>query len=71
MTGGASLPAAGTMWNLEATPDANLDGKPDLLWRDLNTGANYLWYLGMTLGMPVVTGSDPLPGAAAEWFIEN
>jgi len=45
-----------TTWQISAVGDFNHDGKPDLLWREVNNGLLYVWYLdGLTQ-----TGGDYL-----------
>ncbi|MFC1657660.1 FG-GAP repeat domain-containing protein, partial [Candidatus Moduliflexota bacterium] len=73
VTGGASLPGVSSSdWWIDASGDMNGDGHPDILWRNYDTGANYVWFLDMTMGNPVVTGGAGLPAQPnVDWVIEG
>jgi hypothetical protein len=44
--GGDYLQAAADQnWKIVGTGDFNKDGKVDILWRNISTGENYVWYL--------------------------
>jgi hypothetical protein len=36
-------------WHAAGTGDFNLDGRPDLLWRHVESGENVLWYMNGTV----------------------
>ncbi|UCH97263.1 MAG: FG-GAP repeat protein, partial [Candidatus Aminicenantes bacterium] len=38
-------PAANLDWTLCGTGDFNNDGKMDLLWRNVSSGQNAVWYM--------------------------
>jgi hypothetical protein len=48
-----------THWQLASTADFNRDGHTDLLWRDPETGRNYVWFLE---GVNVTTSGEISPG---------
>ena len=64
--GVVALPSVGgDAWSVTAVGDVNFDRKPDLIWRNAQTGDNVAWLMdGTTLGGPVT-----LPGASTEWHI--
>lgn len=56
--------------------DWDADGKPDLLWRNHDNGANYLWYMdgpALTGGasIPMVGNTDWTVGATADFDIDG
>ena len=68
MTGIADLPALPNgAYALVGTGDFNGDGKPDILWRNHDNGANAVWYMdGVTL--TGIAGLPPSPmGPGALW----
>src|SRR5690606_28828265 len=62
-TGTATLPAIGAQWALGGTGDFNGDGNTDIVWRNVNTGANAIWLMNgtnrtSTAGLPAVPSAD-------------
>lgn len=59
-----ALPSVtGAQWSVNAVGDINFDNKPDLIWRNSETGDNVAWLMdGATYG-----GSVALPSASTEW----
>lgn len=49
-----------TGWQIDGTGDFNYDRKPDILWRNLQTGANVIWLLNGTAFASSVT-LTPVP----------
>ena len=47
-------------------PDFNGDGKPDVLWRNISTGQNYIWYLD---GVAVLGGGSLPLVADQSWKV--
>ena len=49
------------VWEVVQLADWNIDGKPDLLFRNASTGLVFVWYLnGVTLGASdYITQIDP------------
>jgi hypothetical protein len=66
LTGTAFLPSCdpASGWQIVGVADFNLDGKPDILWRNGLSGQNALWYMnGVTLsGTAFLTSVDPASG---------
>jgi glucose/arabinose dehydrogenase len=55
----ASLPAVTDMaWQMAVVADLNGDARPDIIWRNVSTGANLVWYMN---GVGI-TGTGTLPG---------
>jgi glucose/arabinose dehydrogenase len=50
-----------TSWLIVGGGDFNADGNPDLVWRDLATGATVVWYMNGTTAV----GADVIPLGAA------
>jgi len=54
---------ASASWDIRAVNDFNLDGYPDLLWRNSSTGANTIWLmrnntLGNSVALPTVSDTS-------------
>jgi RHS repeat-associated protein len=61
---GTTYADGGTWWRFTvvALNDFNRDGKPDLVWRNLQTGANKMWFMnGAALGSEAAFSSVPPP----------
>jgi spore germination protein YaaH len=58
--GTAMLPPS---WVFAGVGDFNLDGRDDLVWRNVSTGANVLW----TMNGGTVTNNGALPTATTSW----
>ncbi len=44
-SGCISLPRVPVQWRIVGAGDFNRDGHPDLIWRNLSTGANIIWFM--------------------------
>jgi hypothetical protein len=44
--GGANITTVGGSWDIKGIVDFNADKSPDLLWRDLKSGQNIVWFMG-------------------------
>jgi hypothetical protein len=66
---GAYLDTIGTDWQVAAVGDMNGDGNSDILWRQVGTGATYVWMMN---GGQVVAGTGPTAAQADErWVVEG
>lgn len=58
VAGSGVLPTAVDQdWKLVGIADFNVDGSPDLLWRNSSTGENYVWHMN---GISCI-GGEALP----------
>ena len=53
----------GLQWTIQGVGDFNADGKDDILWRNLATGANAIWRSGSS------TTVSGMLGLGSVWFI--
>jgi hypothetical protein len=61
----SNIPNVSAPWEIVGTGDFNSDGKPDILWRNIASGENVVWYMdGITM-----TGWASLSSAAKTWAI--
>ncbi len=69
------MPTIGQPWEMAAIADFNKDGTPDYLWREPNSGANGIWYMGgengtsisQTVSLPAVPGKNWTVGGVADF----
>jgi len=61
-------------WSIAGVADFNLDGHSDILWRNLNGGQNYIWYMNKNNALAGVDVFDLGGGTAVtdqRWRIEG
>jgi ELWxxDGT repeat protein len=68
VSGTFTTPAAlpDVRWKIVGTGDFDIDGKPDILWRHLESGQNVLWYMNGTV-LTSGTFTDPPTLADVRW----
>ena len=64
----AAFPTAGTAWEIKAAADFNGDHIPDLVWRNVVTGENTIWYM-KNQGKEILTSVSAPPVADLNWRI--
>ncbi|NJN32652.1 MAG: VCBS repeat-containing protein [Synechococcales cyanobacterium RM1_1_8] len=60
----------GQNFQIQGTGDLNLDGKTDIVWRDFDSGATFVWFMdgGTFLGAANINAEAPQD---AGWFVES
>ena len=66
--GSAHLPAISLAWSVEGIGDFDGDGRGDILWRHVASGATYVWFMS---GTSAVDAGYTTGSAAASWSIEG
>jgi uncharacterized delta-60 repeat protein len=56
-------------WDIRAAADFNLDGNVDIVWRNLGSGSDLIWYLGGTNGTTYQSEQSILSVADPNWNI--
>jgi uncharacterized delta-60 repeat protein len=62
-------PAFTNGWDIRAAADFNLDGSVDLVWRNLSSGLDLIWYLGGTNGTTYQSEQAILSVGDSNWNI--